>query len=290
MTVEQETLRDWHRLFGLLLKDFFSNSPFTVDVERDLSVQQQLLDVTIVRRGRGRFPGRLPDGLEELRPHNLVSFKSRHEALDGWAMKELVGADVAYRKLVSPSPSDLLPPDQFALYAVAARFPQNLSREVPWQQVQAGVYDCLWGTDTIRVIVAGELPQEPHNAPLHLFSAAPNLVEFGGSAYQLRSENTSQLLNLLFTRLQGEGFAMSFTWEDFKRWYNREYIENFAKQPPEMQRRALEHLSPEQRREVLTSLSPEERLADLSTEQIQQYLAQRTTGKPTTPRRPRKKK
>ena len=302
MTVEQETLRDWHRLFGLLLKDFFSNSPFTVDVERDLSVQQQLLDVTIVRRGRGRFPGRLPDGLEELRPHNLVSFKSRHEALDGWAMKELVGADVAYRKLVSPSPSDLLPPDQFGLYAVAARFPHNLSSEVPWQQVQAGVYDCRWGTDTIRVIVAGELPQEPHNAPLHLFSAAPNLVEFGGSAYQLRSKDTSRLLNLLFTRLQGEGFAMSFTWEDFDRWYNEEYPEIFAKQPPEMQRRALQRLSPEQRREVLQalpleerlavlqSLSPEELLANLSTEQIQQYLAQRTAGKPTTPRRPRKKK
>ena len=104
MTGEREALRDWHRLFGLLLTDFFSGSPFVVEVERDLSVQQQLLDVVIVRRGRGRFAGRLPDGLEGLRPHNLVTFKSRHEALDGWALKELVGADVAYRKLVSPSP------------------------------------------------------------------------------------------------------------------------------------------------------------------------------------------
>jgi hypothetical protein len=102
MAVEREELRDWHRLFGLLLTDFFTSSPFRVDVERDLSVQQQLLDVVIVRRGRGRFAGRLPDGLDGLRPHNLVTFKSRHEALDGWALKELVGADVAYRKLVSP--------------------------------------------------------------------------------------------------------------------------------------------------------------------------------------------
>jgi hypothetical protein len=160
MAVEREDLRDWHRLFGLLLTDFFTSSPFRVDVERDLSVQQQLLDVVIVRRGRGRFAGRLPDGLDGLRPHNLVTFKSRHEALDGWAMKELVGADVAYRKLVSPTPSALLPQDQFGLYAVAARFPHNLSGQVPWQQVKAGVYDCRWGTDTIRVVVAGELPQE----------------------------------------------------------------------------------------------------------------------------------
>src|SRR5438093_11865227 len=116
MTVERQVLRDWHRLFGLLLTDFFSGSPFVVEVERDLSVQQQLLDVGIVRRGRGRFAGRLPDGLEGLRPHNLMTFKSHHEALDGWAMKELVGLDVAYRKLVSPSPPQLLPEDQFGLY------------------------------------------------------------------------------------------------------------------------------------------------------------------------------
>jgi hypothetical protein len=65
---------------------------------------------------------------------------------------------------------------------VAARFPQRLSAQVPWQQVQAGVYDCTWGTDTIRVVVAGELPREPHIAPLHLFSASAELVEFGGRA------------------------------------------------------------------------------------------------------------
>src|SRR5262249_46798716 len=175
LAVETEALPDWPRLFGLLLTDFFTGSPFVVEVERDLSVQQQLLDVVIVRRGRGRFASRLPDGLEGLRPHNLMTFKSRHEALDAFAMKELVHHDVAYRKLVSPSPSQLLPDEQFGLYAVAARFPHNLSGRVPWQRVTAGVYDCQWGTDTIRVVVAGELPQEAHNAPLHLFSAAPEL-------------------------------------------------------------------------------------------------------------------
>jgi hypothetical protein len=299
MVVEKEALRDWHRLFGLLLTDFFTGSPFVVDVERDLSVQQQLLDVTIVRRGRGRFVGQLPDGLGELRPHNLMSFKSRHEALDEWAMKELVGADVAYRKLVSPSPSELLPQDQFGLYAVAARFPHNLSAQVPWQQVQTGVYDCRWGTDTIRVIVAGELPREPHNAPLHLFSAAPDLVEFGSSAYQRRSEQTSRLLSQLFEKLQGEGFAMSFTMEDF----NRQYIkEHFARLTPEERREVLKSLPAEEQREVLQSLPaekqeeilqalpPEKRLAGLSAEQIRQYLDHLTTGRPAQPHKARRKK
>src|SRR5206468_3758413 len=217
MAVEREALRDWHRLFGLLLADFFSGSPFVVEVERDLSVQQQLLDVVIVRRGRGRFSGRLPDGLEELQAHNLITFKSHREALDSWAMKELVGHYVAYRKLVSRSPSELLGEEQFGLYAVTARYPQNLSGQVPWQRIQAGVYDCRWGTDAIRVVVAGELPRESHNAPLHLFSASPELIEFGGSAYRRRSPDTSALVIQLFNQFQTEAFAMLYTMEDLRR-------------------------------------------------------------------------
>src|SRR5262249_31999020 len=204
MAGRRAPLRDWHRLFGLLLIDFFTHSPFTVEVERDLSEQQQLLDVVIVRRGRGRFAGRLPDGLDSLAPHNLITFKSHREALDGWAMKELVGHYVAYRKLVSPSRSGLLPEGDFRLYAVCARFPHNLAGQVPWQELQPGVYDCRWGTDAVRVVVAGELPREAHNAPLHLFSASPDLVGFGRAAYRQRSESTSRLLRQLFERYQGE--------------------------------------------------------------------------------------
>jgi hypothetical protein len=81
------------RRFGENQKKHRYDSLFVVDVERDLSVQQQFLDVTIVRRGR--FIGRLPDWLQGLRPHNLVTFKSHDEVLDDWATKELVGADVA---------------------------------------------------------------------------------------------------------------------------------------------------------------------------------------------------
>ncbi|HYT92578.1 MAG TPA: hypothetical protein VEL76_27935, partial [Gemmataceae bacterium] len=161
------------------------------------------------------------------------------------------------------------------LYAVTARFPHNLAGQVPWQQRQAGVYDCRWGTDTIRVVVAGELPQEAHNAPLHLFSAAPNLVEFGRSAYQRRSERTSRLLGQLFERLQEEGFAMTFTMEDFNREYNKKL---FLK------------LTPEEQEEVFQSLPPERRLAGLSAEQIQQYLARLSPERPAAARKPRRKK
>src|SRR5262249_40286882 len=159
--------------------------------------------------GRGRIAIRLPDGLDDFAEHNLITFKSHHEALDAWAMKELVGHYVAYRKLVSPSSSVLLPEDQFRLYAVCARFPENLAGKVPWQRGQAGVYHCQWASDEVRVVVAGQLSREPHNAPLHLFSAKPELVGFGQAAYKRRSRNTSLVLGQLFERLRGEGFTMS---------------------------------------------------------------------------------
>jgi hypothetical protein len=137
------------------------------------------------------------------------------------------------------------------------------------------VMDCRWGTDTVRVVVAGDLPREPHNAPLQLFSAAPELVEFGSRAYQRRSEQTSRLLGQLFEKLQAEGFAMSFTMEDF----NRQYIkEHFARLTPEEQRQALE------------LLPPERRLAGLSAEQIRQYLDKQTTQRVAGGRKPRRKK
>ncbi len=287
MAGERIGLRDWHRLFGLLLIDFFTDSPFVVDLERDLSEQQQMLDVVIVRRRRGRFAGRLPDGLEDLAAHNLITFKSHREALDAWAVKELIGHYVAYRKLVSRSLAGLLPEDHFRLYAVAARFPHNLSGQVPWQQRRAGVYDCRWGTDTVRVIVAGELGREAHNAPLHLFSASPDLVGFASAVYRRHSEDTSVLLGQLFEGFREEGLTMSFTMEDFRRQYAKEHFADLtAKDRWEL----LQSLPPEERHKFLQSLPPEERLAGLSPEQIRQYLDQLTAGRPAQRRKPRRKK
>jgi hypothetical protein len=288
VAVERQALQDWHRLFGLLLTDFFSRSPFAVEVERDLSQQQQFLDVAIVRRGPGRFTDRLPDGLEDLAAFNLVTFKSHHEALDTRAIRELIAHFVAYQKLVSPSPSELLPDEQFRLYAICARFPHNLAGQVPWQERQAGVYDCQWGTDTVRAIVAGQLPRQAHNAPLHLFSASPDLAEFGRSAYRQRSEYTSKLLERLFERLREEGFAMTYTMEDFLHDYIKE---RFPRLTTQEQREALERLSEEQRRQLLESLPPEQRLAGMTEEQIRRYLEQLTSPASPGPRRkPRRKR
>ena len=60
------------------------------------------------------------------------------------------------------------------------------------------------------------------------FSASPQLVDFGRGAYRRRSNNTSLLLRQLFERLAGEGLAMAYTIEDFKRDYVKEHFADTA--------------------------------------------------------------
>jgi hypothetical protein len=131
--------RPLHRLFGLSWIDFFQGSPVGVETELDLSLKQQFVDVVLIRKGPGPVPRRLPDGFEELAAHNLVTFKSNQEALDDWALAELVGHYVNDRKQCSPSLDDLVPENDFRLFAVCARFPQNLAGQVALTPLGPGV-------------------------------------------------------------------------------------------------------------------------------------------------------
>jgi hypothetical protein len=259
---------DWHRLFGLLLTDFFTGSPFVVELEKELSLKKQFLDVVILRKGQGRFRGRLPDGLDDLAGHNLITFKSHREALDDWALKELTGHYVNYRKQLGPLGQPLLPEGEFRLYAVCSRYPHNLAQEVPWQELQPGVYQCRRGTDAIRVVVARQLPEVGHNAPLHLFSADPDRVRFGQSHYRRRSGDTSTLLRQLFEGYRREGLAMPYTMEDFRRDYAKAHFKD---------------LTPEERQEALQSVPLEELIKSLPLEEIEKYLQQHREATGSSP-------
>jgi hypothetical protein len=242
--------RDWHRLFGLMLTDFFAGSPFHVELEKDLSQKRQMLDVVVLRRDDGDFAERLPDGFEDLAKHNLITFKSHQEALDDWALKELTGHYVNYRKQVSSAAEALLPEKEFRLFAVSARYPHNLAGQVAWVQLQPGVYECKRGTGVIRVVVLGQLPRNEHNAMLHLFSASQEQVRYGALHYRQRSEETSTLLHRLFEQYRIEGLQMPYTMADF--------VKDFIKEH-------LKDLTPEER---VAGLSLEERFAGLSPEEI----------------------
>src|SRR5438876_2396389 len=228
---------DWHRLFGLVLTDFFPGSPFVVELEKDLSLKKQLLDVVILRRHSGRLPTRLPDGLQDLAAHNLITFKSHQEPLDDWALKELTGHYVNYRKQCGPAKQPLLPEEDFQLYAVCSRYPHNLASGVTLHNLQEGVYACSRGTDTIRIIVAGQVPRVEHNALLHLFSASEDQVGYGADHYERRSPETSTLLEQLLAGYQGEGIAMSYTMADWRRDYITEHLKDL---PAAERRKALQ--------------------------------------------------
>ena len=118
----------WHRLFALSWVDFFRGTLVTVEAEKDLSLKKQLLDVLLLRKGDGPLNRRLPDGFEDFANYNLLTFKSHREKMSEWALKELLGHFVNLRKQVSPSmdEDELLPEEEFRLYAVCARFPQQL--------------------------------------------------------------------------------------------------------------------------------------------------------------------
>ena len=88
--------KQFHRLFAVAWKDFCAGSALAVEDEFDLSVKQQFLDLALVRKETGPLPQPLPDGFDDLAVHNLFTFKSYQEALDGWALNELIGHYVNY--------------------------------------------------------------------------------------------------------------------------------------------------------------------------------------------------
>jgi hypothetical protein len=277
--IQSHSRHSWHRLFGLLLTAHLEGTPFVVELEKDLSVKQQLLDVAIVRRGPGEVTTELPDGLTDLAAHNLITFKSHREALDDWALKELTGHYVNYRKQVSPR-DNLLAEHSFRLYAVCARSPRELFSTVSPEPIQPGVYVCRRGSDAIRIIVATELAQNERNAMLHLFSAAPDQVKYGAEHYRLRSVKTSTIINVLFKEYKLEGLTMPYTMAEF---LHEKALELLPELTPEER---LAGLAPEER---LAGLAPEDRLAGLRPEEIEAYL-KRLRKKQSASRRSRNRR
>jgi hypothetical protein len=186
--------RPLHRLFGLSWIDFFDGTSVEVKTELDLSIKQQFVDVVLIRKGPEPIPRPLPDGFEDLAAHNLITFKSHQEPLNEWALQELVGHYVNYRKQSSPSMQDLSPSSDYKLFGVCARFPQGLTPTVVLTSIRVGVYETSGCGLTVRLIVVAQLPQREQNAMLHLFSARDELLRYGRDHYRPHSRNISTVL------------------------------------------------------------------------------------------------
>lgn len=272
---------NWHRLFGLFLIDFFTDSGYEVELEKDLSLKQQFLDVVILRKQHVKTTLHLPDGLDNLKAHNLLSYKSLHEPFDAWALNELIGHYVNYRKQVSPSLDNLLPEQDFQLYAVSTRFPRKLAKQVQLQPLKSGVYELIWGFKSIRMIVLSEILLTEHNAIWQLFSAKPKAINQASYQYHIHSTEMSSIILQLFEYYKEEKIIMSYTMQDFQKEYIRSHLDLLS--PDEVIQQyspddRIKGLSPEDRikglspDEVLVKFSSTERLKGLSLEEIETWL------------------
>jgi hypothetical protein len=281
-----DRIRQWHRLFGITLTDLLRDTPWRVELEKELALQSQLLDVVIIEQTTERTGAavELPDGLEGLRAHNLLTYKSHHEALDGWALDELIGHYVNYRKLLSPK-DRLLPEGQFQLYAVGARAPRGLAKPRPLTPTAwPGVFDLAWGAHAVRLIVLGQIAEQPRNAAWELFSRQQDRIRHGAEHYPHRHRGAWELLRQLYVTYALEEPDMAYSMEEFIRDAHQQFLHGLT---PDERRALLEQLSPEERlrgldpeerlrgldpEERLRGLDPEERLRGLDPEQIKAYL------------------
>lgn len=239
----------WHDLLGAVLIDYFAGSAFEVDTEVDLSLKKQFLDIVVIRHRSGVFDRPLPDGFGPLVNHNLISFKSHQDTYDAWALHELIGYYVSYRKQVSAKSKKLLPANEFRLIAIASRFPDGLAKELTLVERQAGVYDIEWGRLAIRLIVIRELPAEDVNTILLLFSQAANQLEFAVRHFRKRQDDASGIIEQMIHFYKKEDQKMAVTLADLNR---------IAKQ------RMLDEMSMEER---LRNVPTEERLKGVPTEE-----------------------
>ncbi|MCP4699933.1 MAG: hypothetical protein GY862_24245, partial [Gammaproteobacteria bacterium] len=220
---------DWHRLFGIALTDFFTDSDYEVDMEKDLSLKQQYLDIVIIERAGGvsrPLPVPMPDGLDDLSGHNLITYKSRREPLDDWALDELTGHYVNYRKQISPALDDLLPAEDFRLYAVTTHHPHKLGKKIKLEEVRKGVFEVQWGIRRIRIVVLNRIEEEKHNAIWTLFSSSQKKFRHGAVHYHWRRKTASTIINQLYAFYQSEGIAMPYTMDDYVRDTRREMLES----------------------------------------------------------------
>ncbi len=77
---------NWHRLFGLTLTDFFTDSSYEVELEKELTLQQQFVDAIIIKKNKEHELPEVPDGLDNLSDYNLISYKSYQESLTDWVL------------------------------------------------------------------------------------------------------------------------------------------------------------------------------------------------------------
>ena len=280
-------LTDWHHLFGMTLTDYFSGTSYKVELEKELSLKKQRLDVVIIDEQDGKPPDELPDGLDNLSAHNLLSYKSLHEPFDDWAADELIGHFVNYRKQISPCLDKLLPKADFRLYAVCTRYPRKLANCVTLRQHEKGIYDFRWGgRRDIRLIVTSLVALKKRNALWLMFGTVQKNIKFGVACYKGKMDEMSSAINQLLVKYNTEGIiAMPYTVEDYRKELKEnvlnsltldEILEKYSRDEILEKYSRDEILEKYSRDEILEKYSRDEILEKYSPDEIKAYLEKLT--------------
>jgi hypothetical protein len=277
----------WHDLIGLTLTDLFKGSNFEVKTEENMSVKPQYVDVLIISKSNGKPIDKLPDGFEFLTDYNILTYKSLNQSMNQWAIAELLGHYVSYRKIVSPSPDKLLPESKFQLYAVSTNYPQKLlgaekkfGKEI--KKIKTGVYKIsspLVGS--IIILVLSQMSHVQQNALWQLFSGNAVGFEYGDAHYKWHAPEDKSLLNQLYKLYLKEGVDMPYTFEDFHRDYTMPFIESLPTEvrlkgiPTEVRLKGiptevrLRGIPPD---EVFKQFTPDEVFKQFTPSEIEAYL------------------
>jgi len=271
---------NWHRIFGAVLCDFFSDSTYSVELEKDLSLKQQFLDVVVVRKTDSDAPSNkmleLPDGFDNLHEHNLITYKSHQETLNRYALFELYGHFINYMKQAE-NQGISVDFNNCQLYAVSARMPEKLLTQGDFRPIQAGVYEYDVLEYTLRIIVTSGMDNLARNAVWQLFSGNQTQFAHGVRHYDIHQIPHNELMRQVFRYYQLEElFPMAYSLEEFIKDLHEETLNSLTEQD---RIKAMQRLPIEKRlegiptTERLEGIPMAERLEGISTAELLEVIS-----------------
>jgi hypothetical protein len=254
----------WHHVLGNALRDYFSDTCYSVGIDRELKIKQ-FVDILIIEEHEGENREHRLKGFENLSKYNVITYKSLRQPLDSWALDELTSYYVLFRKMISPDQDKLISEEEFKLYGISTRFPEKLKKQELLEYKNPGVYEITRGSKKIEILIICEMPREKKAALWQMFNTKTEMIEYGLSEYKWKREDYRKLVfTELVMKYQEEGIKMSYTEKDFKRDVALDIIGFLSTEE------RLQGLRPEER---LQGLRPEERLQGLQAEQILKNLS-----------------
>ncbi|MGP8330423.1 MAG: hypothetical protein ACT6FF_08935 [Methanosarcinaceae archaeon] len=246
--------------------DYLSARGFSVELEKDLSLKQQYLDVVVIKQEdkEAELSG-ICDGFDNLAGHNLLSYKSKRESLNFWAIEELIGHYVNYRKVIGRK---RVTGEDIRLYAVSTRYPVKLLSGASTKKIVQGVYEIQILSRKIRIIVLSRLPLAQRNAVLAFFSFDPESVKFALENYKWHKNDGSTVINQLLEKYSLEGIAMPYTMEQFQKDYIKAHIGVLDPEEVLSKFRAEDRLKGLRAEDRLKGLRAEDRLKGLRAEEV----------------------